>query len=32
MKTILFVDDDVRVVSALQRTLYKDYRIEIAGS
>jgi response regulator RpfG family c-di-GMP phosphodiesterase len=29
--TILFVDDDVRVVSALQRSLYRDYRIEIAA-
>jgi response regulator RpfG family c-di-GMP phosphodiesterase len=30
-KTILFVDDDIRVVTALQRSLHKDYRIEIAG-
>jgi response regulator RpfG family c-di-GMP phosphodiesterase len=29
--TILLVDDDVRVVSALQRSLYRDYRIEIAA-
>jgi response regulator RpfG family c-di-GMP phosphodiesterase len=29
--TILFVDDDIRVVSAIQRSLYKAYRIEIAG-
>jgi response regulator RpfG family c-di-GMP phosphodiesterase len=28
---ILVVDDDVRVVSALQRSLYRDYRIEIAA-
>jgi response regulator RpfG family c-di-GMP phosphodiesterase len=31
-ETILFVDDDIRVVSALQRSLYKNYRVEIAGS
>ena len=31
MKTILFVDDDIRVVSALQRALHKTYEIEIAG-
>ncbi len=31
-ETILLVDDDIRVVSALQRALYKEYRIEIAGS
>jgi response regulator RpfG family c-di-GMP phosphodiesterase len=31
-ETILFVDDDIRVVSALQRSLYKSYRVEIAGS
>jgi len=30
--TILFVDDDVRILSALQRCLYEKYRIEIAGS
>jgi response regulator RpfG family c-di-GMP phosphodiesterase len=30
-ETILFVDDDIRVVSALQRSLYKNYRVEIAG-
>jgi len=30
-ETILFIDDDIRVVSALQRSLYKNYRIEIAG-
>ena len=29
--TILFVDDDIRVVTALQRSLYKDYQVEIAG-
>src|ERR1035437_1179439 len=29
--TILLVDDDVRVVSALHRSLYRDYRIEIAA-
>src|SRR4051812_31777786 len=29
--TILLVDDDVRVISALQRSLYRDYRIEIAA-
>ena len=28
---ILLVDDDVRVVSALQRSLYRNYRIEIAA-
>jgi response regulator RpfG family c-di-GMP phosphodiesterase len=28
---ILLVDDDVRVVSALQRSLYRSYEIEIAG-
>ncbi len=28
---ILFVDDDVRVVSALQRSLYRSYEIEITG-
>lgn len=32
METILCVDDDIRVVSALQRTLHKAYQIEIAGS
>jgi response regulator RpfG family c-di-GMP phosphodiesterase len=32
METILFVDDDIRVVSALQRRLYKSYQVEIAGS
>ncbi len=31
MNTILFVDDDIRVVSALQRALHKTYEIEIAG-
>jgi response regulator RpfG family c-di-GMP phosphodiesterase len=31
-ETILFVDDDVRVVSALQRSLHREYEIEIAGS
>ncbi len=31
METILLVDDDIRVVSALQRRLYKNYQIEIAG-
>lgn len=31
MKTILFVDDDIRVVSSLQRALHKTYEIEIAG-
>jgi response regulator RpfG family c-di-GMP phosphodiesterase len=31
VKTILFVDDDIRVVSALQRALHKTYEIEIAG-
>ena len=31
MKTILFVDDDIRVISALQRALHKTYEIEIAG-
>jgi len=30
--TILFVDDEARILSALQRSLYKEYRIEIAGS
>jgi response regulator RpfG family c-di-GMP phosphodiesterase len=30
--TILFVDDEVRILSALQRSLYRGYRIEIAGS
>ena len=29
--TILLVDDDIRVVSALQRSLYRDYQIEIAA-
>src|SRR5271157_5026833 len=28
---ILLVDGDVRVVSALQRSLYRSYQIEIAG-
>jgi len=28
---ILFVDDDVKVVSALQRSLYRSYEIEITG-
>jgi len=28
---ILLVDDDVRVVSALQRSLYRSYQVEIAG-
>jgi response regulator RpfG family c-di-GMP phosphodiesterase len=31
METILFVDDDIRVVSALQRRLYKSYQVEIAS-
>jgi response regulator RpfG family c-di-GMP phosphodiesterase len=31
METILFVDDDIRVVSALQRRLYKTYQVEVAG-
>jgi response regulator RpfG family c-di-GMP phosphodiesterase len=31
VKTILFVDDDIRVVSALQRALHRTYEIEIAG-
>ena len=31
MKTILFVDDDIRVLSALQRALHRTYEIEIAG-
>jgi response regulator RpfG family c-di-GMP phosphodiesterase len=31
METILLVDDDIRVVSALQRRLYKSYPVEIAG-
>jgi response regulator RpfG family c-di-GMP phosphodiesterase len=30
--TLLFVDDDVRVVSALLRSLHHSYRIETAGS
>jgi len=30
--TILFVDDEVRILTALQRSLYRGYRIEIAGS
>lgn len=30
-ETVLLVDDDVRVVSALQRSLYRDYQIEIAA-
>ncbi|MGO9893789.1 MAG: response regulator [Bryobacteraceae bacterium] len=30
-EAILLVDDDVRVVSALQRSLYRTYRIEIAA-
>jgi response regulator RpfG family c-di-GMP phosphodiesterase len=30
--TILFVDDEARILSALQRSLYREYRIEIAGS
>jgi len=29
--TILLVDDDVRVVSSLQRSLYKNYQVEIAA-
>lgn len=29
-ETILFVDDDINVVSALQRSLYKTYRVELA--
>ena len=29
---ILLVDDDIRVVSALQRSLYRTYRIEIAAA
>ena len=29
-ETILFVDDDINLVSALQRTLHKSYRMEIA--
>jgi response regulator RpfG family c-di-GMP phosphodiesterase len=28
---ILLVDDDIRVVSALQRSLYRSYQVEIAG-
>ena len=32
METILLVDDDIRVVTALQRSLHKSYQIEIAGS
>ena len=31
METILLVDDDIRVVSALQRRLYKSYQVEIAS-
>ena len=31
-ETILFVDDDIHLVSALQRTLYKTYRVELALS
>jgi DNA-binding NtrC family response regulator len=31
-ETILLVDDDARVISALQRSLYKSYQIEIAGA
>jgi response regulator RpfG family c-di-GMP phosphodiesterase len=30
--TILLVDDDIRVVSALQRSLHRNYEIEIAGN
>ena len=30
--TILFIDDEARILSALQRSLYREYRIEIAGS
>src|SRR5690242_18933857 len=29
--TILFVDDDIRIISALQRNLYREYRVEIAA-
>jgi response regulator RpfG family c-di-GMP phosphodiesterase len=29
-ETILFVDDDIHLVSALQRSLYKSYRVELA--
>ena len=32
METILLVDDDIRVVTALQRSLHKSYQVEIAGS
>ena len=31
-ETILFVDDDIHLVSALQRSLYKTYRVELALS
>jgi FixJ family two-component response regulator len=31
-ETILFVDDDVNVLSALQRSLYRTFQIEIAGN
>ncbi|MBZ5577052.1 MAG: response regulator [Acidobacteriia bacterium] len=31
-ETILFVDDDIHLVSALQRTLYKTYRVALALS
>src|ERR1017187_2575754 len=31
METILLVDDDIRVVSALQRRLYKSYQVEITS-
>lgn len=31
-ETILFVDDDIHLVSALQRSLYKSYRVELALS
>src|SRR5579859_6959185 len=30
-ETILFVDDDIRIVSGLQRTLRKEYEMEISG-
>jgi response regulator RpfG family c-di-GMP phosphodiesterase len=31
METILLVDDDIHVVTALQRRLYKNYQVEIAS-
>ena len=31
-ETILFVDDDIHLVSAMQRSLYKSYRVELALS